>query len=283
MPPAEAADGKSNASTKRARVDTAACAGLRLGGPKPRAPSEWGWAGVAFSPDCAALALCHQLSRSLALFDPATGQPTREVSLAQHPRALAWLDPRTLALAEYNAVTLWDLRERGRAALRQQPSQRGVLHCVTALRGAAAGQLAAAGDDRMAYVLDPRGGLKVTKRWRCPCKYDVTSAHASESGLLFISGLDNELLTCDLDAKAEKRRQRLGSASGASSGAVPDTALTSAAGDDDEGRLQQAHSLGVRGDARWVGVSVHGDSVLALCSSGTLCLLKDAHLARAAS
>mmetsp|Transcript_548 Transcript_548/g.1121 ORF Transcript_548/g.1121 Transcript_548/m.1121 type:complete len:90 (-) Transcript_548:14-283(-) len=59
------------------------------------------------------------------------------------------------------------------------------------------------------------------------------------------------------------------------------------------GRLHQAHSLGVRGDARWVGVAaVHSwpssssghvrETLLGFCSSGTLCVVQNPHLARPA-
>ena len=58
------------------------------------------------------------------------------------------------------------------------------------------------------------------------------------------------------------------------------------------GRLHQAHSLGVRGDGRWVGVARaaegfddanSGEAVLGLCASGTLCVVADPHLAHAAT
>jgi hypothetical protein len=62
------------------------------------------------------------------------------------------------------------------------------------------------------------------------------------------------------------------------------------------GRLHQAHSLGVRGDARWVGVAAaHSwpssssssgsgvrETLLGFCTSGTLCVLSNPHLARPA-
>jgi hypothetical protein len=179
------------------------------------------------------------------------------------------------------------------------------------------------------YVLDPRMNLKVTQRWRAPCKYDVTSLHAStptayasitaEGGnggggrvsgaVVYTSGLDNELLTCRLGPdhrdppKAVGDHQRAcGKAklSGGSHGGGPAAVLAGAPAAQSalalggeavggHGRLHQVHSLGVRGDARWLGVAHvpsqnggEGEALLGLCASGTLCVLTNPQAARRA-
>ena len=49
------------------------------------------------------------------------------------------------------------------------------------------------------------------------------------------------------------------------------------------GRLHQAHRLGLRGDARWAGVSLSAmasspQTLMGLCVSGTLFVVSDPHL-----
>ena len=209
---------------------------------------------------------------------------------------------------------------------RQQPSYRGILNAITTVRMNGdeseggpgcdlATPLAAAGDDRMIYVFDARKTLRVIKRWRCPCKYAVTSLHEStvQPGLLYMSGLDNEFLTCCIGAPPAKRRPAAGKPNSAAGPGEPaaDTERPAAAEAEDpsdnateqeaedaplggHGRLHQTHRLGVRGDSRWVGVSVmrargavgrarggaEGEALVGLCSSGSLCILRNPRYAQ---
>ena len=109
-----------------------------------------------------------------------------------------------VCLAERGAVTLWDARARAPSAqARAQPSPQGLLHCVAALGPCGGGSgglaVACAGDDRVVYVLDPRMGLKVTKRWKAPCKYGITSLHAAAGGEGIPVGDVNHRRTFSLD------------------------------------------------------------------------------------
>jgi len=351
--------------------------GLEISCLRRAAPSEWGWAGAAFRPSSSGssspdtLALCHQLSRQWALADTTTGAAVRTWATTQPPRAVCWASPDLVCLAERGTVTLWDARASSPACCaRAQPSSQGLLHCVTALGLQASGAsspdssnsglaIACAGDDRIVYVLDPRMNLKVTQRWRAPCKYDVTSLHAASSTVsassastaldasmdeaksewgvndsvevmsggcvVYSSGMDNELLTCRLNpdhrgpSKAVGNHQRArnkvkqghnnngngnnntndqdAEAQGKSGGPMAvsagapaaQAALAQGEAVGGHGRLHQAHRLGIRGDARWLGVAyVHAQSgkressetLLGLCASGTLCVLTNPQAAR---
>lgn len=363
----EAADG----AAASAHGDLGAAPGLDLACLRRAAPSEWGWAGAAFrpwssgssSPDT--LALCHQLSRQWALADATTGAGVRTWATTQPPRAICWASPDLVCLAERGTVTLWDARASSAACCaRAQPSSQGLLHCLTALGpGSGASShgssdnnsglaIACAGDDRIIYVLDPRMNLKVTQRWRAPCKYDVTSLHAATSAamssfasaspdaptdetnsvwgvndnvkvmsggcVVYSSGMDNELLTCRLNPDHRDPSQAVGNhqrarskikqgnnnndkqagAQGNNNGGGPaisagapaaQAALAQGEAVGGHGRLHQAHRLGVRGDARWLGVAhVHArnggregsGALLGLCASGTLCVLTNPQAAR---
>lgn len=291
---------------------------------------EWGWSGMAFSCDdqAASVAVVHQLARSLRIYDTATGADIVRGFNALPPRALTWLSPKLLCVAETTCATIWDIRvknssgascfwnapEERRAELsaiktsedyadsisvkwRQQPSHRGLLNAVspfTSNGDCKTGQsdfsnsLAVASDDRMVYVFDVRKTFRATKRWRCPCKYELTSIHQSRvvPGLLYVSGLDNEFLTCSLESSVEKLKLKTSEQPTRLQGNAKSSGISAERSIDvpevgGHGRLHQTHRLGVRGDSRWVGVSVAGgyanetEALIGLCSSGTLCILKD--------
>ena len=283
-------------------------------------PSEWGWSGLGFSrgDQATTVAVAHQTSRSLTFYDTATGACVARCFTAQPPRAVTWLSPQLLGLAETTSLTIWDQRIRhenaqghGRPEMtaspesqssvcarrwdikwRQQPSHRGILNAISPVTmndqaGSAADYpytVAVAGDDRMVYVFDARKALRVIKRWRCPCKYDVTSLHESTAapGILYMSGLDNEFMTCRVGSTSGEKKSLA-----ASGGQIISTDLECADMEDagtekvgGHGRLHQTHRLGVRGDSRWIGVSVlqgsvgEDEALVGLCSSGTLAILK---------
>ena len=140
----------------------------------------------------------------------------------------------------------------------------------------------------MVYVFDVRKTFRATKQWRCPCKYELTSLHQSRvvPGLVYVSGLDNEFLTCSLESSVEKlnfknNEQPTRLEGNAKSSSIPAEGSIDVPEVGGHGRLHQTHRLGVRGDSRWVGVSVAGgyanetEALIGLCSSGTLCILQD--------
>mmetsp|Transcript_17326 Transcript_17326/g.50556 ORF Transcript_17326/g.50556 Transcript_17326/m.50556 type:complete len:412 (-) Transcript_17326:231-1466(-) len=280
-PPAKKARRSTDALDSSAALEGGGipCVAQSFGEPSPA--SELGWGAVDFcrDPGVDQLAMVHQLSRRLRVYDVTTGAALLSRYTQVYPRALRWLDSSTLCIAEFNQLSVADTRlsATSSCALRIQPSHQGRLNTVAKLGDHL---LAAAGDERMVFIYDTRT-WKPLKRWKCPCKLEITSLHeSSKPGMLYMSGMDNEFLACQIegtDAPAMKTK------------AKNSTASTPAGG---HGRLHQAFSLGVRGDSRWTGVAVHredtsstagrGDSVYGLCASGTFCVLSRPVLSRPA-
>lgn len=284
-------------ATKRSRLESSLELDALHGLPVA-SRSEFGWAGASFRSDGHVLGVCHGLGRWVGLCDVATRTRVNLGYLSRPCRGIGWFNDNVLALAESETMTLWDTRSEAKASTftRCTPGG-GVLHCVTGLTDTL---VACAGSDRVVNIIDNRT-MRVVRHWRSPCKFDITSIHPSKcaSNVLYLTGLDNEIMTCDIgpsekNKQKQKRRPKLGTTNsnkvegaqeGNKSGAKSKEGEEEAVGG--HGRLHQSHSLGIRGDGRWIGVSLcsSGDeeAILGVCASGTLNVLNNPNLAKHAT
>ncbi|GBF88506.1 hypothetical protein Rsub_01219 [Raphidocelis subcapitata] len=164
---------------------------------------EGGWAGAAFShARPSLLAVARGCARDLTLYDGA--RRLRTMRAATQPYALAFLPAGAhsgggdaLALAEGNAVSVWDVRagERGGCVQRLLVAPTGSPLYALAWSGAQGGLLGAAGSERAVQLIDPR-------RWRCLDKWAGATRQAIHH-LSFLtaapeyacaSGLDSEVV-----------------------------------------------------------------------------------------
>jgi hypothetical protein len=284
---------------KRVRTDPSSLEIDPLHGlPQARA-SEYGWAGASFDKEGNKLAVCHGYGRWVGLCDITSGGTVNLGYLSRPVRGLDWFNENTVAFAESETVALWDVRSEAKRSTfsRCTPSSSGTLHCITALNDDHL--IACAGSDRVVYIIDNRT-MRVLRHWRSPCKFDITSIHPSmaSSNVIYLSGLDNEIMTCDIlpnkqKHDKQKRRPKLGTTNNNNNNnAVEDNAAVEdekAQGVEEEvvgghGRLHQSHSLGIRGDARWIGVTLCGDAdeevILGVCASGTINVLRNPNRAK---
>lgn len=303
----------SNVDAKRARVESSLELDPFRGLPTVNS-CEYGWAGASFRGDGHGLGVCHGLGRWVGLCDVVTKQKVNLGYLSRPIRGIGWFNENMLAFAESETMALWDVRSEAKTSTfsRCTPTSNGTLNCITGINN---NLIACAGSDRVVYLIDDRT-LRVVKHWRSPCKFDITSIHPSNCNpnLLYLSGLDNEIMTCDITPtekkqqkqEKQKRRPKLGTTNSNQPSSVgvsekgngkEDKEQSAVVADstvsllDDEvigghGRLHQSHSLGIRGDARWIGVSLCSEDdgssevILGMCASGTLNVLRNPNSAK---
>lgn len=263
----------------------------RLKGVPHARPCEYSWAGLSFSQDGGMLGICQGMGRWVGNCDVQSGNVISLGWTSRSVRDLSWFNSTTLAFAETETLTLWDIRSEAKTSSfsRCLPTSKGTLNCVSTMGDHF---VACAGNDRTIHIVDNRT-MKVVKHWRSPCKFDITSLHPSSetSGVIYLSGLDNEILTCNTGGtekskQKQKRRPKLGTTNSGGS-VIPDGSKESS-GDTGlanaeevvggHGRLHQSHNLGIRGDARWIGVAMcksqHEEFIMGLSANGTLNILQ---------
>eukprot|EP00698_Gefionella_okellyi_P005714 TRINITY_DN15179_c0_g1_i1.p1 TRINITY_DN15179_c0_g1~~TRINITY_DN15179_c0_g1_i1.p1 ORF type:complete len:341 (+),score=49.55 TRINITY_DN15179_c0_g1_i1:34-1056(+) len=167
---------------------------------------------------------------SLRLF--AGDQLSRSANTVSTPSALTWLSftDPVVATCECNTIALYDLRIAQPAVARSAPTQSN-LYGICRVSDTS---VIACGADRSTVIVDVRKGARQAV-WRSCLKHTCGQVLLSDvdHDMCFVAGVDNELV----------RGKRDGS------GAV----------------------LGrIRGDARWIGVSVCEDTLLGMTSLGSL-------------
>lgn len=225
---------------------------------------EGGWTGGVLSPHSKSLAaIARHFPKDVTIFDG--GIPVRTLHTLYCPNDVVLLRSDLLsskegqhdatpllAVAEGNAVTIWDLRIAGRAARINRITTgpySGQLYTITATSSGCS-LLGASGQDRDVCVWDPRT-WKTVDRWRNCLKYEVTSLHFLHSNPKYciLSGMDYEVLcgswfnNTSKAFQATVHRQSGGRAAGPTTdvGSMADTAR------------QERVIASFRGTSRWIG------------------------------
>jgi len=154
------------------------------------------------------------------------------------------------------------------------------------------GDILAAGEDRCLYLYDVRG-MKVKARWRSVAKHDVVGllrSYQAPTARVYVAGMDNELMPVSLEGGKPNKMSTTTSGQGSVAVDMDD--------DQEEGgsmvqqrrehaplpvgsRLHETHHLGVKSDARWVGVAEgrlcdDEDGLIGISDRGTVYVIENA-------
>ena len=242
------------------------------------------------------------MAKTLDVRDVTSGVVVHTWQLWHHPTCLLRSNlgssgKSLTVVGEYSQISFWDDRSSTRDAciVREQSGPRGIAWAMTTLGDD--GDLVAAGEDRSLYVYDVRT-MKVRARWRSAAKHDIVGLMPScqPSALrLYVAGIDNEVIPVSLlgGAKGGKHQKAVTT--------IPaDSMDVVMIGDQEDqasvvarthaplpvgSRLHESHHLGVKSDARWVGVAVcpsaDSDGLLGISDRGSIYSIQDAQYMKA--
>jgi len=150
---------------------------------------------------------------------------------------------RTIAVTEWNTVSIWDLRCSEKNVTRFRAFENFSDNAIFSLDcDGSNSNIAFAGEGKDVSFADTRKWT-VKHRWKCPVKYDVVGVQLStDNRYCFASGLDNELILNDLNSSQVRKNpsQR--------NKAVPQSLPSGSL-------LHQNHRV-FRSEAQWAGSSL---------------------------
>lgn len=220
---------------------------------------EPGWAGVALQKgEFASSATARQYYRDVSLYDKDI--LVSALHTVAEPAALSFIGKSCiLAVAEGNAIALYDSRAPGRASCvaRKVPSPKVLL----ALDVSDNGQfIAVSGNDRTVHVLDTKS-MTFRERWTSCLKYECAGLKMSllSPGMVWLAGKDNEFAYGAWDSKMTPDGSKSLMISGANT-------------------KSPRRTYGFRGDARITGIDCvlddHGEVVGAISEAGSFYIIE---------
>uniref|UniRef100_A0A7S3PE77 Uncharacterized protein n=1 Tax=Aplanochytrium stocchinoi TaxID=215587 RepID=A0A7S3PE77_9STRA len=239
--------------SKRLKTDTAYYNVEPIWNGQKRSNWDQGWTGICLPSEtnCSRLATTSFFGKETLIMD--IESDTNAIDKITHflnPTCSKFLSKgpfgpgnRTVAVAEWNTVSIWDLRCSNKAVTQFRYFENFSDKIIYSLDACGdSSTIVFGGEGKDVSFADTRK-WSVKNKWKCPVKYDVIGLHLSSDGShCFAAGLDNELILHNLNAEVTKvaRSKR--------DTVVPQSLPSGSL-------LHQNHRV-FRSEAQWAGVSL---------------------------